>query len=271
MAEIASVVFAAGKGTRMTGYKGNKTLLPLFAGASLYEGHRPLIREVLDNLPAGPKRIVINHCAADVRAATRGPGIEYILQPQTNGTGGALLAARAFLESTRPGLVIITMGDVPLIRQYTYRSLIERLGTCQMAVLAFEPKDRAQYGMLELDGKKVVRIVEWSEWSSDKFPPERREALRYCNAGVYAVKRPILLNYIQKLSDRSHVVRKTIDGREVAIREYFITDLIEMMNADGLPIGYETAPEEEVIGVDTPESLDLVQRLYSDILTGGRK
>lgn len=271
MAEIASIVFAAGKGTRMTGYNGNKTLLPLFPGASLFEGNRPLIREVLDNLPAGPKRIVINHCAAEVRAATRAPGVEYILQQQTNGTGGALLAARPFLESARPGFVIITMGDVPLIRQYTYRSLVERLGTCQMAVLAFEPKNRAQYGMLEIDGKKVVRIVEWCEWSSEKFPPQRREALQYCNAGVYAVKRAVLLNYMQKLLERSHVVRKTVDGREVTIREYFITDLVEMMNADGLQVGYEVASEEEVIGVDTPESLEIVQRLYSDMLTGGSK
>jgi molybdopterin-guanine dinucleotide biosynthesis protein A len=60
MNEVASVVFAAGRGSRMTGYEGNKTLLPLVpAHGSLYEGERPLLVEVLENLPPGPKGIVI--------------------------------------------------------------------------------------------------------------------------------------------------------------------------------------------------------------------
>ena len=99
----------------MRGYAGNKTLLPLIPGKSLYEGSRPLIREVLDNLPAGPKGIVVNYRAEEVRRATEGLGISFIHQPVTNGTGGALLAARSFLESADADCVIITMGDVPLI------------------------------------------------------------------------------------------------------------------------------------------------------------
>ena len=38
-----------------------------------------------------------------------------------------------------------------------------------------------------------------------------------------------------------------------------------MMSQDGLPVGITLASEEEVIGVDTPESLEAVQRLYARI------
>lgn len=265
MTSTASVIFAAGKGTRMTGYAGNKTLLPLIPGKSLFEGDRPLISEVLDNLPPGPKGIVVNHCAEDVRAATEGPGIEYIHQPETNGTGGALLAARSFLEKTGAGNVIITMGDVPLIRHATYGMLLEKLQESDLALLAFTPRDPARYGMLEMDGDLVSRIVEWKYWSNPAlFPPEKRGRLKYCNAGVYAVERKVLLEYMGKLERQPHEVVKLREGREVVIREYFLTDIVEMMHAAGLSARMVLVPEEEVSGVDTPDSLKQVQKNFGD-------
>ncbi len=263
MAETASIIFAAGKGTRMTGYTGNKTLLPLIPGKSLFEGKRPLIHEVLENLPPGPKGIVVNHRAEDVIKATQGPGIEYILQPETNGTGGALLAARQFLEKAGAEQVIITMGDVPLIQPATYLMLLEKLSGCNMSLLAFSPKDPARYGMLEMEEGRVLGIVEWKYWSNPvEFPPQRRDKLKYCNAGVYAVGRGTLLRYMGKLENRPHEVVKMREGRETTIKEYFLTDIAEMMNADGLFVGMVQTREEEVTGVDTPESLVHVQKMH---------
>ena len=48
----------------------------------------------------------------------------------------------------------------------------------------------------------------------------------------------------------------------VTIKEYFLTDLVELMSNDGLPVGWVLAPEEEVTGVDTPEALQAVQKQY---------
>lgn len=268
MTEVASILFAAGKGTRMTGYCGNKTLLPLVAGKSPFEGTRPMIREVLDNLPAGPKGIVLHHCGEQVRKATEGPGISYIVQPETNGTGGALLAARPFLESAPVDRVIVTMGDVPLIRSVTYGKLLERLTSCDMALLAFEPADKARYGMLKLDGERVSEIVEWDCWR--KYGAENRGKLRYCNAGVYAAGRKTLLEYAARLESRPHVVQKERDGKPASVREYFLTDLAEMMYADGLFVGMVPAPEEEVRGVDTPEALAVAQELFAKRFAGFR-
>lgn len=261
MSPITSVVFAAGKGTRMTGYSGNKTLLPLIAGASPFEGTRPLLQEVLDNLPPGPKCIVVNHRAEDVKARFARSGADFIPQKKTDGTGGALLATREFLLGTATDAVLITMGDVPLIRAETYRVLLGMLQRCDMALLAFEPRDRAQYGMLRMEGEHVTGIIEWKYWKD--FAAEELQRLRYCNAGVYAARRATLLHYLDRLEKRPHEIVKLRDGKPVTIKEYFLTDLAEMMHEDGLHVGMVPASEEEVTGVDTPESLRAVQAIYS--------
>ncbi len=258
--EAVSIVFAAGRGTRMLGYTGNKTLLPLIPEKSVYEGDHPLLVEVLMNLPPGPVGIVVNHCAEDVERATGDFAATYIPQPTTNGTGGALLAARRFLENATRDAVIITMGDVPLIRRTTYAGLLRMLDGHKLAILAFEPRDRAQYGMLEMDRERVLRIVEWKYWHT--YSPERQAGLRFCNAGVYAAQRAVLVDYLDRLAAQPHHVRKQLGGDWVTVEEYFLTDLVELMSSDGLPVGWVPVPEEEVTGVDTPEALQAVQKRY---------
>ncbi len=260
---VASIIFAAGRGTRMAGYCANKTLLPLIPGESPFDGSRPLIREVLDNLPAGPRGIVVNYLQEEVRRATQAPGISYIPQPVINGTGGALLAAHSFLDSTHADRIIITMGDVPLIRSATYGRLLDLLDRYELALLGFECKDRAHYGMIETDGDRVRGVVEWKYWKD--FSPERLSGLRYCNAGVYAARRMTLLRYMDRMAERPHEVRKLCNGDWLTIKEYFLTDLAEMMNCDGLPVAMTPTSEEEAMGVDSPESLMIVQKLYARI------
>jgi bifunctional N-acetylglucosamine-1-phosphate-uridyltransferase/glucosamine-1-phosphate-acetyltransferase GlmU-like protein len=265
MKSAASIIFAAGKGSRMTGYEGNKTLLPLIPFGSLYEGEYPLLHHVLHSLPPGPKGIVVHHCSEDVRRATEALGVSYIFQETTNGTGGALLASRPFLEAEGEECVIITMGDVPLIRGTTYRRIVESLELHSMVVLASMPENKGQYGMLEMDGTRVVRIVEWKYWR--EFSAERMAALKYCNGGVYAVRRSVLLPYIDRLSKQPHHVRKQRGDLWVTVEEYFLTDLVELMSGDGLSVGMLPAPEEEVMGVDNPESLKRAQEAFAQFRT----
>lgn len=255
----ASLVLAAGKGSRMTGYEGNKTLLPLIpSGPDPTVGSRPLLVEVLENLPPGPKGVVVHHRAEDVRRETAASGCTYIHQPVTDGTGGAVLAARAFLENVSQEAVILTMGDVPLIRRRTYHLLLQGLGEAHMTVLAFHPDDPAQYGKLDIDQHRVRRIVEWKYWSR---MPGRMEGSP-CNAGVYAVRRESLLLGLDELARKPHEVYKERDSRRVLIREYFLTDLVEILGDRNLIITFRMAEPWEVLGVDTPEALRRAQDIY---------
>lgn len=258
----ASLVMAAGRGSRMEGYGGNKALLPLLPEGGLFAGRHPLILEILKNLPAGPQAIVVHHREDEVREATRHVGITYCRQPELNGTGGALLAAASFIERTPFDALLITMGDVPLVDRSTYKALVEGLARHPFMVLGFTPQEKRRYGLVETEDDRVARITEWAYWKD--YPPEKRDRLTICNAGIYAVSREILLRFMPVLATRPHRVEKVVNGGLKIIEEYFITDLVDYLNAGGFTAGCFVVPDEaEVMGVDDPESLRRAQALYA--------
>ena len=63
----------------------------------------------------------------------------------------------------------------------------------------------------------------------------------------------------------SWFIRTTsLAGRMVELEEFFITDLVEIMNNDGIETGYSIAGDEnEIIGVDDLSSLKNVQRIFN--------
>jgi len=259
----ASVVLAAGKGSRMTGYDGCKALLPLIPGKNRFEGRRPMLLHILESLPSGPAALVVHHRKNDVIKLTSGLSLTYCEQPVLNGTGGALLAARSFLEQNAGAGIVITMGDVPLVTGDTYARLIQALENVHMAVLAFIPADKKRYGRLEVEGQRLKRIIEWEYWH--RYSEAEKANLPLCNSGIYAVRGSTLVDYLPVLESRPHKVVKRRGEVDAVVEEFFITDLVEYLNDDGLRVGYlHAAEEQEVIGVDDPAALEKVQRLYAE-------
>ena len=258
----ASLILAAGRGSRMTGYRGNKTLLPLIpSSASPFKGDRPMLCHILTELPRGPKAVVVHHGKEDVMAATRDFDCTYCHQPVLNGTGGALLASRQFIESTDFSYLIITMGDVPLVRRNTYGTLIRRLTKYPFVVLGFRPISKKQYGILELQGEKVDKITEWAYWRN--YPEEWRNRLHTCNSGIYAARKDVLPQCMAALEAGPHRVEKQVDGRREMVEEFFITDLVAHLSKEGLAVGYVTAEnEDEVMGVDDLPALRKAQDIF---------
>lgn len=269
MALTASIVMAAGRGSRMRRFDGNKTLLPLVAQTDSYHGRRPILRHILAQLPDGPKAIVVHHRRQDVMAATRDLDVTYCEQSELNGTGGALLACGRFLRDSSCERVLVTMGDVPFVKPETYRRLGDRLAYDAMAILGFVPGDKRQYGVIERTGGRVRKITEWTCWRH--YAPERQAALTLCNAGIYAIRGEILPEYLSRLKARPQKVTKEIDGRLATFDEYFITDLVQFMTADGLPVGCEAVDDpHEPMGVDDEAALIRAQAFYARSRTAGR-
>jgi len=258
----ASIIFAAGYGSRMKGFSGNKILLPLIPGSDPFEGEHPIIFEIVRNLPKGPKTLVIHHKKEEIIKATHDLGVFYCDQPIPNGTGGALIAAQEFLEHTDQEYFIITMGDIPFVMETTYQTLIRHLKDQDFIVLGFTPKDRAQYGIVEIENEKVQRVTEWKYWK--EYPLEMQRHFEVFNSGIYAARRSVLLTYLKKLKKRPHQVEKERDGRMMVVDEYFITDLVELMSNDGRKVGFSLVDEEqEVMGIDTRDDLVLAQALFA--------
>lgn len=261
-ANTAAIILAAGYGSRMKDFSGNKTLLPLIPESDPFRGRHPIIVEIIGNLPEGPKTLVVHHRREEVIEATRDLGVSCCDQPVPNGTGGALIAAKDFLKGIDQEYLIITMGDVPFVKRKTYESLIACLDDRELIVLGFKPMDRAQYGLLEIEGDAVKRITEWRYWR--EYPLEKQDRFEVFNAGIYAARRQPLLYYIGELEKRPHMVQKERGGQMVMVEEYFITDLVELMANDGLTVGFAvTEEEQEVMGIDTVEDLMLAQRIFA--------
>ena len=52
----------------------------------------------------------------------------------------------------------------------------------------------------------------------------------------------------------------------LVVEEFFITDLVELMNNDGLKVGFIVVEEEkEVMGIDTLEDLVLAQNRFANM------
>ncbi len=258
--QTASLILAAGRGSRMTGYEGNKTLLPLIPVESPYRGTESILSLILKELPAGNKAIVVNHRREDIMNATREDGLTYIEQPELNGTGGALIAALPFLSRIDDEYLIITMGDVPLVKRTSYRKLLEKLEDNSLAVLGFKPASRKKYGLLQLGKSNITGIIEWEYWRH--YSERELEKLQICNSGIYAARKKDLIHYISVLSSKPHVVQKEIRGKATEIHEYFITDLVGYMHEDQLPVACVLADEEEVMGVDDMQALLQVQKIF---------
>ncbi len=251
---VISVILAAGRGTRMGSYK-NKTTLSLFPEETGYE--YPIILEILKNLPLGKRIIVVNYRKEDILRVTSKLDVTYCIQPVLNGTGGAVISASELIKETEMDYVLITVGDAPFVKRQTYLKLIDKLKEDDLVVLGFSSEDKRQYGILEIEKNAVKRIIEWKVWKDLSI---KEECL--CNAGIYAVKKEILLRYIPVLSSRPHTVEKRINGRLRKIKEYFFTDIVEYMNKDGLKVGYVIAEKDEAMGIDDPDSLSYARKIF---------
>jgi bifunctional UDP-N-acetylglucosamine pyrophosphorylase/glucosamine-1-phosphate N-acetyltransferase len=259
---VASIIMAAGRGSRMRDFDGNKTLLPLLPVGNPFQGDHPILVHIIQSLPPGPKVAVVKHRKKEVMEATRSLGLSYCEQPVLNGTGGALLSAGEFIQSVDCDSLIITMGDVPLVKKKTYLRLVESLQSQPLTVLGFRPSDKRQYGVLEMDGTRVIRIVEWKYWSA--FPKETQDRMQICNSGIYAARTKELIPYLDLLRSRPHAVSKERDGKVIQLEEYFMTDLVELLDHDGKRVGCIVAEdEEEVMGVDDVSALRRAQERFT--------
>ena len=258
---VTSIIMAAGRGSRMKGYEGNKTLLPLEPEKSVFNGRTPIVMHLMENLPQGPKVLIVNHCKEEIKTVTSDTGASYVEQPVLNGTGGAILAADQVLATQTAEHVIITMGDVPFVKHKTYSHLVDGLKHHDLMILGFSPQDKKQYGVLEIEDGQVKKITEWKFWKD--YPEDIQEALKVCNSGIYAVSTSELNHYLPILASRPQIVQKQIDGKLTDIEEFFFTDLIEYMVQDGKKVGFHVVDDEsETMGIDDVDTLKKAQALY---------
>ncbi|MDQ5897498.1 MAG: bifunctional UDP-N-acetylglucosamine pyrophosphorylase / glucosamine-phosphate N-acetyltransferase [Pseudomonadota bacterium] len=235
------VIMAAGKGTRMKSAR-PKVLHPL-AG-------RPLLQHVLETgIGLGAERLitVTGHGAELVEQTLRrtlpDAPLAFVRQEPQLGTGHAVQQAVPALAAA--GTTLILNGDVPLVKAATARALIEACGGERLVLLTVDLLDPTGYGRIVREGDQVRAIVEHKDAT-----PEQRQ-IREGYTGMMAAPTAHLKRWLARLSNDN------------AQKEYYLTDIVAMAVADGVPVvATKATSETEVLGVNSPLQLADLERRF---------
>ena len=235
---LAHVILAAGKGTRM------KSRLPKVLHPVL---DKPMILYAVETalrVAPQPPVLVVGHGADQVQAVV-GDRARYVVQEEQLGTGHAVLQARPLLEGNVDA-VLVTYGDMPLLRAETLRHLVQEHVRTQATItmLTAVLDDPHGYGrILRDDAGYVVGIVE----EADATPEQR--AIRELNVGIYVFDASWLWQNLPLVQP------SPVKG------EYYLTDLVGMAVEQGrLVHALPVKDREEILGVNTRVHLAEVTR-----------
>ncbi|MXN45835.1 bifunctional UDP-N-acetylglucosamine diphosphorylase/glucosamine-1-phosphate N-acetyltransferase GlmU [Shinella kummerowiae] len=235
-----AVILAAGESMRMKSSQ-SKVLHPV--------GNRPMIAHVVDALAkAGISDIalVLGRDADKVEAAAKNAAVTSSVHIQTErlGTAHAVLAARAAIAKGYDD-VLVVFGDTPLITKTPLIAARDGLAAgADVVVIGFETADPTGYGRLLIENGELLAIREHKDAS------DAERAITYCNGGLMAIDGRKALDLIDRI------------GNSNAKGEYYLTDIVEIVRAEGgRAIAVET-PEEELTGCNTRAELAVIERLW---------
>ncbi|MDF8334321.1 bifunctional UDP-N-acetylglucosamine diphosphorylase/glucosamine-1-phosphate N-acetyltransferase GlmU [Novosphingobium cyanobacteriorum] len=241
-APLATVVLAAGKGTRMKSDL-HKVLHPI-AG-------RPMVEHLMASaaeLAPARQVVVAGHGREQLEKALGDRATIAVQDPQL-GTGHAVQQAEGALQGF-DGDVLILYGDVPFVSAATMRAMIDRLHGADspaVVVLAFEPADALQYGRVIAEDGVVKKMVE------HKDATEAERACTLCNSGLMAVRSVELFGLLARV------------GNANAQGEYYLTDIVNIANADGRTCAVVVTPDaDEVAGINSRGELAEAERRWQE-------
>jgi bifunctional UDP-N-acetylglucosamine pyrophosphorylase/glucosamine-1-phosphate N-acetyltransferase len=239
------VIMAAGKGTRMKSAR--PKVLHKLAGRSLLQHVLDAVASVGD--AASRHTIVITgHGAEQVEAACAGQGLRFARQMPQLGTGHAVQQAVPVLAEAHETTLVLN-GDVPLIRAATAQALADAAAGGALALLTIELADPFGYGRILREGTGADAPVRAIVEQKDATPAQR--ALREVYTGMMAAPTALLKRWVMAL------------GNQNAQKEYYLTDVVAMAVAEGVPVVAVAAPDEtEVLGVNSPHQLADLERRH---------
>jgi bifunctional UDP-N-acetylglucosamine pyrophosphorylase/glucosamine-1-phosphate N-acetyltransferase len=234
---LTMLIMAAGEGTRMHSSL-PKVLHPVCG--------RPMVAwPVMAAKGAGADRVAV--IVSPDRDLTPGlpNGTETVVQPEPDGTGGAVRAAHDIVRAS--DTVVVLSGDHPLISSEIVTGLLEthRAAGAAATVMTVELDDPGAYGRVirDADGD-IARIVETKDPSG---VPADELAVREINTGTYAFTAEPLLGALDRLEANA------------SSGEYYIGDVLPFLREQGLRVIAHTASDERVnLGVNTRVDLATV-------------
>jgi bifunctional UDP-N-acetylglucosamine pyrophosphorylase/glucosamine-1-phosphate N-acetyltransferase len=238
---IATIILAAGKGTRMKS-EVVKVLHPILGLPMLSYP----VDLSLNGIQAEKTIVVVGYQGDRIKEKFKNPQIQFVLQEEQLGTGHAALQAIPFLK-TFTGTALILCGDVPLVKADTLRSFIGAFSESNsiLSVLTTVVEDPFGYGrILRSPEGWLEKIVE------EKDAAEKERSIREINTGIYCVKVSFLIEGLGEI------------GKDNAQGEYYLTDLVEIAKKKGLRCSAHIVSDPvEVMGINTRVDLAMASEV----------
>ncbi|HEY2766736.1 MAG TPA: bifunctional UDP-N-acetylglucosamine diphosphorylase/glucosamine-1-phosphate N-acetyltransferase GlmU [Solirubrobacteraceae bacterium] len=234
------VILAAGQGTRM------RSDLPkvLHDLCGLPMGVWP----VRAALAAGAGRVIVVDSPARPLAEVLPDGVELVVQPEANGTGGAVIAAAGALDEAAP--VVVLSGDVPLVSAEAIAGLVEahERGGAAATMASTVLQNPSGYGRVVRDERGAVTKVVETKAAGDATAAELE--IHEVNTGVYVFDGAALLGALPRLS------------ADNAQGELYLPQALDVLRADGAMIAAHVVDDAAlVLGVNDRVALAEVRAL----------
>jgi bifunctional UDP-N-acetylglucosamine pyrophosphorylase / glucosamine-1-phosphate N-acetyltransferase len=200
----------------------------------------------------GPRRLVVvaghGRDQVSAEAVRYAPDVCVVVQDRLAGTGHAVRMVTEAL-GVLPGIVVVTYGDMPLLRAETLAALVREHAAAGngVTVLTARVSDPFGYGRIVRDEDgALTEIVE----EADATPEQR--AISEINSGCYAFDGELLADAIKR------VATSNAQGQE------YLTDVVAIMRGDGHPASTVLAADPaEIQGVNDRVQLAQVRRAYN--------
>lgn len=242
MQDVASIILAAGEGTRMRSNRAK--VLHEIAGV-------PMIRYVVETALAvlNDVVVVVGHQAEEVRKSLEPyPMLRFAVQEEQLGTGHAVVCAMPHVPNNIHDVVVLC-GDTPLIKPTTVRALIDKQRAIEsyLSLLTTTLAEPFGYGRVVLDSSgKPASIVEESDAS------ESEKQIVLVNTGTYCINKDFLKRALAGLNDDN------------AQGEFYLTDVVKRAYREGKPAAVlEVSDTIQVTGVNTVEELARIEAIVS--------
>ncbi len=244
------LILAAGRGTRMRS-RTPKVLHELC-------GIPMVLWPVRAALAAGAGRVVVVDSPERALQSVLPDGVQLAVQPHSNGTGGAVVAAMAQLDavaSDGSAPVVVLSGDVPLVSADTIEELVHAHDTsgagATMASTVLD--DPSGYGRVVRDERGLVERVVETKTQGDATPEQLQ--LREVNTGIYVFAADALRAALPRLS------------ADNAQGELYLPQALDLIRADGGTVAAHTVADRRlVLGINDRAALAQVRRLAQDTI-----
>ena len=239
--KLATVILAAGKGTRM------KSGLPKVLHIV---DDKPMLIHVIELAKhLNSERIIniIGHKKDLMIEAIKSENVEYVIQEPQLGTGHAVKQTYPLLKDF-DGDVLVLSGDVPLLRKSTIEKMlnIHRDTDNGVTVLTAIFDNPHGYGrVIRKTNDTLAFIVEEKDCNNEQ------RKIKEINAGIYIFKSKSLFPALNKIENNNKQ------------NEYYLPDALKYIAKSGQSIALHITSEPmEISGVNTVEQLKELNLTY---------